>query len=242
MINYLKMQSPLVHAISGIPFDALAHLTFKNPLPNGREVNALVGRFLRKAARMSHTHFERLDYVGRGEFGELGGRFHEHILLGNLGPISQLTSYLIELKDFWSAARLDVGSFVGKVGDICQVWPYDSTLDGVDYVMKGLERYEFASEARNYELTKFGLTDQITVSDSLIKYVGQHERRHCSATVKTLKQGETAGFEADNLWQPLHDERVREGSGLNASALGFRTYPERADKTDSLMTLSGRAF
>lgn len=241
MSNYLKMQSPLVHAISGIPFDAFAHLTFKNPLPNGREVNALVGRFLRKAARMSHTHFERLDYVGRGEIGELGKRFHEHILLGNLGPTSHLTSYLLELKAYWGQARLDVGSFAGEMGDICQVWPYDPTLDGVGYVMKGLERYEFASEARNYELSKFGLTDQNTVSDSLLKYVGQHERRHCSATVETLKQGESEGFEADNLWQPLHNRKSCEGSETRNVSRGT-ILTDCRDTSRSLMTLSGRAF
>jgi len=195
--HYVIMSSPLVHAISGIPFDVFAHLTFKNPMPRGQEVNALVGRFLRKAARMSHTHFDRLDYVGRGEFGELGKRFHEHILLGNLGPISHQTSFLMELKEFWGQARFDVGSHAGIQGDGCQVWPYASTLDGVGYVMKGLQRYEFSSEARNYELSKFGLTDEITVSDSLLKYVEQHERRHCSLTVKTPKQGELGKFNGE---------------------------------------------
>src|ERR1022692_2782060 len=235
------MQSPLVHAISGIPFDVFAHLTFKNPMPNGREVHALVARLLRKAARLSHVHFDRVDYVGRGEFGELGKRFHVHIPIGNLGPISHSTSYLMELKVYWGQARFNVGAFAGEMGDICQVWPYDPTLDGVGYVMKGIERYEFAAEARNYELTKFGLTDQITVSDSLHKYVAQHERRHCSATVETPKQGETAGFETDNLWQPLHDKRVREGSGVCAGNI-YAGLSCAVDDSVSLMTLSGRAF
>jgi hypothetical protein len=241
MSNYLKTQSPLVHAISGIPFDVFAHLTFKNPLPTGREVGALTGRFLRKAARMSHVHFERLDYVGRGELGELRSRFHVHIMIANLGSISHLTSYLLELKGYWGQARFDVGSFAGEMGDICQVWPYDSTLDGVGYVMKGLERYEFCSEARNYELSKFGLTDQITVSDSLLKYVGQHERRHCSATVETLKQGESEGFEADNLWQPLHNRKSCEGSEMRNVSRGT-VLTDCRDTSRSLMTLSGRAF
>jgi hypothetical protein len=192
------MKSPLVHAISGIPFDVFAHLSFKNPMPCVQEVNALVGRFLRKAARMSHVHFDRFDYVGRGEFGELGKRFHEHIMLGNLGSFSHSTSYLMELRAYWGQARFNVGSFAGVMGDICQVWPYDPASSGVGYILKGVERYEFCSEARNYELSKFGLTDQITVSDSLLKYVGRHERRDCSGTTRTLQQGETTGAGESN--------------------------------------------
>jgi hypothetical protein len=99
----------------------------------------------------------------------------------------------MELKVYWGQARFNVGAFAGEMGDICQVWPYDPTLDGVRYVMKGLERYEHGSEARNYELSKFGLTDQITVSESLLRYVGKSERRHCSATIQTLQQGEPTG-------------------------------------------------
>jgi hypothetical protein len=105
----------------------------------------------------------------------------------------------MDLKNYWSRLRLNVGSFAGVQGDICQVWPYDATLDGVGYVMKGIERYEFVGEARSYELTKFGLSDRITLSNALLSHVGREIRKGSSATVKTLRYGEHSGHATATL-------------------------------------------
>jgi hypothetical protein len=187
-----EMDSPMVHAIRDVPFDVFGHLSFKNPRPAGREVHALMMRIIRKSGRLSHTHLERILFVARGEYGEATHRFHMHILLGNLGLLSHTTGYLMTMKDAWSAARFNVGSFAGVMGDISQWWPYDPSLDGVGYVMKGLERYEFAGEARSYELSKFGLTDEVTVSDSMLRFASRRIGT-LPLSIETLKHGETVG-------------------------------------------------
>lgn len=193
------MVSPLVHAIAGAPWQVFAHFTFKNPLPVEREAGVLLRNTQRKACRLAHVHFESAWFLSRGEFGELGGRFHYHMLIGNFPPFAGTSGFCMDLKNYWSRLRLNVGSFAGVQGDICQVWPYDLTLDGVGYVMKGIERYEFAGEARSYELTKFGLSDRITLSTALLTHVGREIRKGSSATVKTLRYGEHSGHATTTL-------------------------------------------
>lgn len=198
------MVSPLVHAIAGAPWQVFCHFTFKNPVPVDREAGVLLRNTQRKACRMAHVHFESAWFLSRGEFGELGRRFHYHMLIGNFPPLASTSGFCLDLKNFWSRLRLNVGSFAGVQGDICQVWPYDSTLDGVRYVMKGVERYEFAGEARDYELTKFGLTDRITLSAGLLRHVEWQVRRGAPKTVKTLIQGEHSGSGATMLDAPQY--------------------------------------
>jgi hypothetical protein len=65
--------------------------------------------------------------------------------------------------------------------------------------MKGVERYEFAGEARAYELTKFGLSDRITLSTALLSHVSREIRKESSKTVKTLIQGEHSGHATTTL-------------------------------------------
>jgi len=176
------MVSPLVHAITGAPWQVFAHYTFKNPTPVEREAGVLLRNSQRKACRLAHVHFESAWFLSRGEFGELGGRFHYHMLIGNFPSYAGTSGFCLDLKNYWSGLRLDVGSFAGVQGDICQVWPYDAALDGVRYVMKGVERYEFSGEARNYEMTKFGLTDRITLSTALLSHVSREIRKGSSET------------------------------------------------------------
>jgi hypothetical protein len=191
--------SPLVYALRDCPWQVFGTFTFKTPLPVNREAEVLVRNTMRKACRMAHVHFESAWFLTRGELGELNGRFHYHMLIGNFPPFAGTSNFCLDLKGYWSRLRLNVGSFAGIQGDIGQVWPYEPTLDGVRYVMKGVERYEFAGEARAYELTKFGLTDQITLSNGLLLHVSRQIRKGSSATVKTLRQGEHSGHATTTL-------------------------------------------
>lgn len=188
-----RSASPLVYALRDCPWQVFGTFTFKNPMPVNREAEVLVRNTMRKACRMAHVHFESGWFLTRGELGELNGRFHYHMLIGNFPSLAGTSGFCLDLKSHWSRLRLNVGSFAGVQGDICQVWPYDSTLDGVRYVMEGVERYEFAGEARAYELTKFGLTDRITLSAALLRHVAWEVRRGAPETVKTLIQGEHSG-------------------------------------------------
>jgi hypothetical protein len=188
-----RIASPLVYALRDAPWQVFGTFTFKNPIPVNREAEVLVRNTMRKACRMAHVHCESGWFLTRGELGELNGRFHFHMLIGNFPPLASTAGFCLDLKNYWSRLRLDVGSFAGVQGDICQVWPYEPSLDGVGYVMKGVERYEYVGEARAYELTKFGLTDRITLSTALLSHVSREIRKGSSETVKTLKQGEHFG-------------------------------------------------
>ena len=202
-----EMTSPLVHAIRDVPWQVFGTFTFKNPLPVNREAEVLIRNTMRKACRMAHVHFLSAFFCTRGELGELSGRFHYHMLIGNFPAFAGASGFCLDLRNFWQRLREHRGSLVwmreGKLspiqGDGAQVWPYDSTLDGVQYVMKGVERYEFAGEARDYELTKFGLSDRVTLSTALLAHVRREIRKERSVTVKTLRYGEHSGSGATML-------------------------------------------
>ena len=222
------MFSPLVHAIAGAPWQVFAHFTFKNPLPVEREAEVLLRNTQRKACRLAHVHFESAWFLSRGEFGELGGRFHYHMLIGNFPPYASTSGFCLDLKAYWSRLRFNVGSFAGVQGDICQVWPYSAVLDGVAYVMKGVERYEHPREAREYELTKFGLSDRITLSTALLSRVSREIRKESSATVQTLRQGEDAG-------RPRRGDNDRSiGRVMTHISATYRQQPGRAFQQGSL--------
>lgn len=212
----LKMQSPLVYALSDQPFDLFCTWTFKNPLPYCAEASRLVRRIHRHVAARAHRHFEQVHTVTRGEFGELKKRFHVHSVVGNLGPIATTASYRLDIMDYWESARRDVGTLAGVQGDSARVWPYDSTLDGVQYVMKGLARYQFGDEARIYELSKFGLTDQVTLSNSLLRRVAR-ALRETVPSIETLEHGELGKFNGEKSASSL--------IGENADVCDARSQP-----------------
>jgi hypothetical protein len=183
-----------VYALRDAPWQVFGTFTFMNPLPVNREAEVLIRNTMRKACRMAHVHFESSWFLTRGEFGELGGRFHYHMLIGNFPPLARTTGFLMELRQYWRHFRKDHdGNRQQRHGDGAQVWPFDWALDGVKYVMKGVERYAYTGEAQNYELAKFGLSDRITLSAGLLRHVDWQVRRGVPKTVKTLRQGEHSG-------------------------------------------------
>lgn len=221
MAHSLKMQSPLVYALSDQPFDLFCTWTFKNPVPYHVEASRLVRRILRHTAARAHRHFEQIETVNRGEFGELKTRFHYHTVIGNLGPIAASASFRLELMKYWEQARFGVGTLAGVQGDAARVWPYNSTLDGVKYVMKGLARYEFANEAQIYELSKFGLTDQVTVSNSILRRVAR-SLRETLPSVKTLEHGELEKLSGETSASSLIGENADVCDARSQSIIGAR--------------------
>jgi hypothetical protein len=183
------MESPLVHAISSFPWQVFAHITFKT-LPTRTAAEKMTNAFLRSACRLSHTHFEAHCSLLRGEFGETGGRFHEHVLLGNLKPPVNTTAFRMDLRAVWAGSYADEGDISTIKWGICQVWPYVPTLEGVAYVMKGVERYAHPGEALAYEITKFGLTDRVTMSGGLQRRVRLQTERHRPETFETPRRVE----------------------------------------------------
>jgi hypothetical protein len=195
----------LVFALRDAPWQVFGTFTFMNPLPVNREAGVLIRNTMRKACRMAHVHFESAWFLTRGEFGELNGRFHYHMLIGNFPPFARTAGFLMELRQYWRHFRKDRdGNRQQRHGDGAQVWPFDWALDGVRYVMKGVERYEFSAEAQTYELSKFGLTDRVTLSTALLSHVSREIRKERPVTVKTLKYGEDSGPGATTLHAAQH--------------------------------------
>ena len=189
------MQSSIVSACSSIDWQVFATLTFKNPVLSQTAQSCLVFAWLRNCCKVGHVHFKRSIWVLRGEFGEATARFHYHVLLARLVPkpggvVSN--AMCVELKHDWEHYRFNKGAFAGKMGDIARVWPYASTLNGVGYVLKGLERYAFQNEAQIYELTKFGFADRVTISSAFASYIAKIKVKTCPETIQTVKVSETA--------------------------------------------------
>jgi hypothetical protein len=192
----LEEVSPLTTALRGVPWQQFATLTLSN---NSELCDRVAGSMFRagvaRLSRLCRVPFDRIGFLCRGEFGK-GGRFHYHCLFVGLGPFGAATDVAMALRKFWRELHKtpDSMGLHEEMGHyrIVQVWPYDSTLDGVGYVMKGVERYPFLSEAQNYEVTKFGLTDHITMSESLLRKVTRGlARRHRCAAVDTKQKSES---------------------------------------------------
>jgi hypothetical protein len=169
------MESPLVYAIRSFPWQVFAHLTFKT-LPTKTAAEKMTNAFVRSACRLSHTHYDAHCSLLRGEFGEIGNRFHEHVMIGHLKPPVDTTAFRMALRSVWAGPFSESGDISTIKWGICQVWPYVPTLEGVAYVMKGVERYSHPGEAQSYEVCKFGLTDRVTMSVGLLQRVQTRKR------------------------------------------------------------------
>lgn len=90
--------------------------------------------------------FKHLLWMAREERGEVGGRYHYHILLGGLSPSTLNKSTCFALKGLWTS--------IG--GGFADVRLFDTSLPGVKYVMKGLNEWSPAL-ANAYEMRKAGV-------------------------------------------------------------------------------------
>lgn len=130
------------------------------------QIARMVFAYLRQAAEWHGVYFPKLVWCLRVELGERTARRHLHVLIGG-APAGKVTGrWLYASKEVWRGIHpvYRDGKLVGAVSD-CRL--FDPTLEGVDYVLKGLEQ-AYAMGANLYELNKFrcGPTD-LTLSQSL---------------------------------------------------------------------------
>jgi hypothetical protein len=171
--------SPVVFAVRNVPWQIFATFTYHDPLPPLHRCALLRQIIIGKVCKLTHTRFCRHFSLTRFEKGEIGGRLHNHVLFGNLKPGVHITELCLRVKEYWDVHY-----------GFARVWPYDCTLDGVQYVLKGLERYEYLTEAQSYELRKFGLTDTVYFSQELLARIKSVINREGPKTVDTPKHGE----------------------------------------------------
>lgn len=112
------------------------------------------------------VHFSKILWVLRREKGEATGRPHFHALIAGL-PASAVTSgTCFSYMKLWEKLG----------GGVTRVRVYESSLAGVDYVLKGVDEAYTNAGANWYELGKFGSHCDVMLSRSLIRHMENRRR------------------------------------------------------------------
>ena len=116
---------------------------------------------LRTQARNFGVHFKKLIWCLRIERGEATGRKHSHALIAGLPPHSIHKKTCFAFKNLWE----------GLGGGMARVSVYSRSLAGADYILKGLETVQSRHAGDYYELTKFGGSCDVTLSESILRVI-----------------------------------------------------------------------
>jgi len=112
---------------------------------------------VRKLGGASHTHFREVLWALRGELGERNSHFHFHAVIGGLPNHWRNETTCFFLMQGWESLG----------GGMARVRVFNPGLDGLDYMLKDLE--SATNHGGNlYELTKFGGTANVTLSNSFV--------------------------------------------------------------------------
>jgi hypothetical protein len=128
--------------------------TYKNPLPRQETRRAMYFRWAQEVSKISGVPYGRLLIALRCEHGEIGGRPHLHSLLGGVASCNIMT-LRSQMFRAWKiiAGNADADFRV-----------YDRLLAGADYICKCLG-------ANAYEVNKFSLAEETTLSESVFRVV-----------------------------------------------------------------------
>jgi hypothetical protein len=147
---------------------------------------------VRTQARSFRVHFSEILWCLRRESGESTGRWHLHAVIAGLPPSVGARNCFAVMSQ-WE--RLG--------GGIARVSVYNSSLDGLDYILKGSGLTESTAKrwAGDYhELSKFGGSCDVTLSESLCRSlsnrsrsgwrgIGGHETRGTDTASSTVRSG-----------------------------------------------------
>jgi hypothetical protein len=128
--------------------------TFKNPMPRQETRLSMFYRWKREVSKFSGTPQNRLLVALRGELGEQGGRPHFHSLLGGVNTCNIMAT----------RSQLFRAWLILSNGADCDFRIYDRSLAGADYICKCLG-------ANAYEVNKFSLAEETTLSESVFHVV-----------------------------------------------------------------------
>ena len=153
-IQLAERRGDFAWTLSRVAWDLFITLSFRDPVPRPAICYGMAYRFFRAAGEVTAVPYNRLLIALRGELGEINGRFHFHALLGGTATRNAITlSHQLERQ--W---RIISGNAIP------QVRPYDRTLAGAEYVAKCLG-------ANRYELGKYNLADEVTLSHSVLAVI-----------------------------------------------------------------------
>ncbi len=158
------MHNPELHALAAVNWQYFCTFSFKSEKHCARFGPQMFVALLRTQARSFGLHFKKILWCLRRETGEKTGRWHLHAVIAGLPPSAGPRNCLALMSQWESLG-----------GGIARVSVYNSSLDGLDYILKGSGLTESTATrwAGDYhELTKFGGSCDVMLSESVIRYLG----------------------------------------------------------------------
>jgi hypothetical protein len=189
--------NPEKHLLNNVEWQFFCTFTFKTLKVTDAVWLKMFFALLRDTAKNFRVHFRSILWVLRYEKGESTGRPHFHAIIAGLPASAATVATCFSLMKIWEKHG----------GGQARVRIYDSTLEGVEYVLKGVDEAYTASGANWYELGKFGGRCDVMLSESLIRHLqtrkgfGQRDRdglssklrRHGFHARRRLKLGDKTG-------------------------------------------------
>ena len=151
--------NPEKHLLEHIGWQFFCTLTFRSLKVNQAAWLKMYASLIANQADNFGIHFYKILWALRYELGEQTGRPHFHALIAGLPNTAVQSSTCFAFMKLWEQMG----------GGIARVRVYDSTLAGVEYVLKGVDEAYTNAGANVYELNKFGLRCDVMLSMSLVQ-------------------------------------------------------------------------
>lgn len=199
-----------------------ARWTNSDGSPSARVTRCMLFQFLRIVADEFDIPFRDEFWLAREELGEIGGRFHWHLLLSGLHgmagrrviPSPNPVADVHRVIACWQRCGASAG--------IIDVRPYDARLSGVSYIMKGLEDWS-TTGANAYELSKYDDSQvgrQLIASRAWLRWYdtrSSKSRRHRKAVTRratgadrsATSRSDGPGYNPDRMRHFADDPTVR---------------------------------
>ena len=158
--------NPEKHLLENVEWQHFCTFTFKTLKVSEAVWLKMFFAMMRKQADNFGVHFLKILWVLRQEKGEKTGRPHFHALIAGLPASAVTEATCFSFMRIWE----NLG------GGQARVRIYDSTLSGVEYVLKGVDEAFTNAGANWYELGKFGTRCDVMLSMSLIRHVENRSR------------------------------------------------------------------
>jgi len=177
------MHNPELHSLAAVNWQYFLTLTFKAENHCQRFGPSMFLALVRIQARSFGLHYRRMIWCLRREAGEGTGRLHYHAVIAGLPP-SAGERNCHAICSQWES--------IG--GGIARVSVYNGSLDGIDYILKGSGLTESTAKrwaGDYYELTKFGGSCEVTLSESLVQYLGNRQQAGPRGQEEIRRGGQT---------------------------------------------------
>jgi len=149
------MEAPELRVLAVVRWQLFLTLTFKREAIRDKVRGTMLMTFIRKFENVTQAVPRRLLWCCRRERGEIGSRLHFHLLIGGLPTKRVHKGLCFQTMRLWESMG----------GGFARVRVFDPVLDGLGYVLKGLDG------ADGYESGKFAGRSELTLSESCRRVV-----------------------------------------------------------------------